>query len=171
MALGNSTSHYGSVTKFLHWVMALGILTMIPLGIIAHDAPFDSSDALARKALLFSVHKTLGVALFFAALSRIFWALSQPKPALLNSEKPVESFLAGLVHWMLYASLVGVPLSGWIGHAATTGFAPIWWPFGQSLPFVPKDEAVAHVFSWLHFVLLLALVGRRWGMRQAVPVD
>ena len=162
---------YGTVTKTFHWLTALLILTVIPLGVIANELPYETNEELALKAWLFSLHKTLGVALFFAALVRIFWALSQPKPALLNSEKPVEGFLAGLVHWMLYASLVGVPLSGWIGHAATTGFAPIWWPFGQSLPFVPKDEAVAHVFSWLHFVLLLALVGRRWGMRQAVPVD
>ena len=51
-----------------------------------------------------------------------------------------------------------MPLTGWIGHAATTGFAPIWWPFGQSLPFVPKDEGIAHLFSGLHQVLERLLI-------------
>jgi polyisoprenoid-binding protein YceI len=52
-----------------------------------------------------------------------------------------------------------VPLSGWVHHASTTGFAPIWWPFGQSLPFVPKDEGVAQITATLHFLLQWVLVG------------
>ena len=43
---------------------------------------------------------------------------------------------------MLYASLVLVPLTGWLHHAASEGFAPILWPFGQNLPFVPKSPAL-----------------------------
>ncbi|MEP1933712.1 MAG: YceI family protein, partial [Roseibium sp.] len=46
---------------------------------------------------------------------------------------------------------------GWIHHAATTGFAPIWWPFGQSLPFVPKDDIIAGWFAGLHHVLIAVL--------------
>jgi len=67
--------------------------------------------------------------------------------------------LAEIVHWLLYISLVIVPLSGWLHHAADTGFAPIYWPFGDSLPFVPKSEAVSAFFSGWHFVFtkILAL--------------
>jgi polyisoprenoid-binding protein YceI len=54
--------------------------------------------------------------------------------------------------------LVLVPLSGWIHHSATTGFAPIWWPFGQSLPFVPKSESLAEVTAGLHIVFERVLV-------------
>ncbi|MGJ8556346.1 MAG: cytochrome b/b6 domain-containing protein, partial [Sulfitobacter geojensis] len=97
-------------------------------------------------------HKTLGVTAFFVALARILWAISQPKPGLLNADKPAESFAAELVHWMLYAALVIVPLSGWISHAAASGFAPIWWPFGQNLPLVPKSTGIEHIFGSLHWV-------------------
>jgi hypothetical protein len=45
-----------------------------------------------------------------------------------------------------------VPLSGWVHHAATTGFAPIWWPFGQSLPFVPVDATVAATAGAMHWL-------------------
>lgn len=158
MSLSNTNTTYGSVTKALHWLTALLILTVIPLGVIAHEMGYDTSDQLSRKALLFSLHKTVGVTIFFVALIRIGWAFSQTKPGLLNAEKPAESFLAQLVHWMLYASLVIVPLSGWVHHASTEGFAPIWWPFGQDLPFIPKSESLAHVTATFHMVFERVMV-------------
>lgn len=162
MALNNSATRFGAVAKSFHWIIALGIIAVIPLGIIAHDAPFGTVEELALKANLFSAHKTIGVVIFVAALARILWALSQPKPVPLHPERKLETFLAETVHWLLYGSLVIVPLAGWIHHAATSGFAPIWWPFGQSLPFVPKSEQVSHIASVLHVVfervLLVSLI-------------
>lgn len=154
----NTPSRYGIVTRSFHWLTALLIVTLIPLGIIANGLPYETNAELAQKALLFSLHKTLGVTVFFVALARIGWAISQPKPAPLHPNRKAETFLAALVHWLLYASLVLVPLTGWIHHAATTGFAPIWWPFGQSLPFVPKDDVTAHTFAALHIIFERVLV-------------
>ncbi|WP_298256694.1 cytochrome b/b6 domain-containing protein [uncultured Litoreibacter sp.] len=148
----NSKTTYGSVTKSFHWLTALLVISMIPLGIYANGLPFDSGPELAHKAQMFSLHKTLGVFIFFVALARILWAVSQPKPGLLNADNWLEATLAELVHWTLYGSLVLVPLTGWVHHAATTGFAPIWWPFGQGLPFVPKDDGLAHNFAALHII-------------------
>lgn len=147
----SATTTYGTVTKAFHWLTALLILTVIPLGVIANDLPYETNEELALKAQLFSFHKTLGVIIFFVALGRIVWALSQTKPTGLHPERKIESFLADLVHWLLYLSLVAVPLTGWIHHAATTGFAPIWLPIGQDLPLVPKDEGVAKLFAGLHW--------------------
>ncbi|MEL6452040.1 MAG: cytochrome b/b6 domain-containing protein [Pseudomonadota bacterium] len=157
MALTNTHSRYGAVAKTFHWLTALLILSLIPMGVIANGMPYDTSEELAAKAWLFSLHKTLGVTVFFVALARIAWALSQPKPGLLNADRKLESFAAETVHWLLYGSLVLVPLSGWVHHAATTGFAPIWWPFGQSLPLVPKSEGVAATFAGAHWVLTKVL--------------
>lgn len=145
------------MSKTFHWLTALLIIALIPMGWIANQMPYDTSQELARKAWLFSLHKTLGVAVFAVALARIGWALSQPKPGLLNGARKVESLAAETVHWLLYGSLVVVPLSGWIHHAATTGFAPIWWPFGQNLPLVPKSESVAAAFAGTHWVLTKVL--------------
>jgi cytochrome b561/polyisoprenoid-binding protein YceI len=158
MAIANTTTGYGAVARGFHWLTALLILTAIPLGLIANAIPLDSDVAVAQKTLLFSIHKTVGVAVFFVALGRILWALTQPHPAPLHPDRKVETFLASTVHWTLYASLVLVPLSGWLHHAATTGFAPIWWPFGQSLPFVPVDYRVAEFFASWHWVFTKVLV-------------
>jgi len=144
----NSTTTYGSVTKSFHWLIAALVITMIPLGIVANGM----ADADPLKPTLFSLHKTVGLFIFFVALARILWAITQPKPAHLHPDRKAETFLATLVHWLLYASLVLVPLSGWVHHAATTGFAPVWWPFGQGLPGIPVSDSVAHIAASLHII-------------------
>lgn len=152
MSARNSDTRFGTVTRTFHWLVALLILTAIPLGVIANQLPYDSAEALARKATLFSWHKTLGLAAFFLGLARILWALVERHPVPLHPERKAELTLAGLVHWLLYVSLVAVPLSGWVHHAAVTGFAPILWPFGQTLPFVPQSEPVATAAGAAHWV-------------------
>lgn len=152
MTARNSDQSFGTVTRVFHWLTALLILTAIPLGVIANQLPYDSAEALARKAQLFSLHKTLGVAAFLLGVGRILWALFERHPVPLHPGRKVELTLAGAVHWLLYISLVAVPVSGWVHHAAVTGFAPILWPFGQTLPFVPQSEAVGTAAGAAHWV-------------------
>lgn len=159
MPLTNTARDYGSVTKTFHWLTALLILTALPLGYFAQQAPLDTGEEIAHKAWLFSLHKTVGIAAFFVGVLRILWSMAQTRPGLLNAEDRLEAHAAHTVHWLLYGSMVLVPLTGWIHHAATTGFAPIFWPFGQSLPFVPKSESLAALTSSLHFLFMLVLVG------------
>ncbi|NQZ74297.1 MAG: cytochrome b/b6 domain-containing protein [Dinoroseobacter sp.] len=175
MAIGNTTSTYGSVTKTFHWLTALLIFTAFPLGILAHDAPFDTSDELTRKALLFSLHKTVGVMAFFTALLRMLWALTQKRPGLLNADHRLEAFAAETAHWVLYGCMLLVPLTGWIHHAAAEGFAPIWWPFGQALPFIPKDAQLSAIFGSIHTtltpVLALTILAHIGGALKHAIID
>jgi cytochrome b561/polyisoprenoid-binding protein YceI len=158
MSLANTPQSYGAVARTLHWLTALLILTAIPLGLIASDLPYDTADALAQKAQTFSLHKTVGVAALAVAALRILWALTQTRPAPIHPGRRWETRLAELVHWALYIALVAVPLSGWIEHAATTGLAPILWPLGQDLPFIPKSEALAHAMAGVHEVFGKVLI-------------
>ena len=162
MAATNTTTHYGWVSKTFHWLTALLIVTVIPLGVVAGRWPYETSQELTQKLLLFSIHKTVGVTIFFVALARILWGLTQTRPGLLNADKRGEAVLATLVHWLLYISLVVVPLTGWITHAASEGYAPIWWTFGQNLPLVPKSKVIADIFGTFHVgfekILLVALL-------------
>lgn len=152
MSLSNTSTRYGSVTRAFHWLTALLVMTLIPVAIVAYRLPYETSEQLALKAWLFSLHKTLGITVFFVALLRIVWAITQPKPAGLHPERKAETFVAETAHWLLYGSLVLSPLTGWIHHAATTGFAPIWWPLGQDLPMVPKSDSVAAIFGGFHWL-------------------
>ncbi|MDP2083985.1 MAG: cytochrome b/b6 domain-containing protein [Gemmobacter sp.] len=158
MTWTNTDIRYGRIARGLHWLTAGLILTTVPLGLWAESLPFGTSEELAWKAQVFSVHKTLGVAAFFVGVARIIWALTQPHPAPV-SRKAAEVWLAGVMHGVLYGALVLVPLSGWVHHAATTGFAPILWPFGQGLPLVPKSESVAEVAGVAHWLFTKLLIG------------
>lgn len=150
MSLSNTSRSYGSAARALHWAVALLVLANIPLAFWAEGLPRTSDADAALLARVYSAHKTIGIAVLMLAVARILWALSQPKPVPLHPERRLETFAAEAVHWSLYAAILVLPLSGWIGHAASTGFAPILWPFGQSLPFVPKSEGLAHLAGALH---------------------
>lgn len=160
--LRDSPTEFGAVTKTLHWIMALAVLTMFALGLwasemaeslLAPGATLDE-DGAQRTALLFSLHKSLGILVLLAAILRLAWALGQRRPGLLQPGRVFEVFLARAVHALLYGCLLLAPLSGWIEHAATSGFAPILLPVGQDLPLVPKDKAVAETFAGVHRTLV-----------------
>lgn len=164
MIFGNTDRRFGAVTKTIHWLTALMILTVIPLGVIATDMAPDAvahgatEDVLNRTLMLFSLHKTVGVMIFLLSLVRIAWAIVQPAPGPLPDTPRIQTLAAQTVHWLLYGSLLLVPLTGWLYHSAATGFAPILWPFGQSLPFVPQSQTLASVFAGLHILLQRVLV-------------
>lgn len=179
MAIANSDAAYGTVARIFHWLTALLIFSAIVLGLIAttmaEGALQSDSAALARVVTLFSLHKTIGLAAFFVALLRILWALGQPHPKPLHPEKRLETALASLVHWLLYGAMVVVPLSGWVHHAAQTGYAPIWWPFGQGLPFVPQSETMASISGTIHHmgtdVLMIAIALHIAGALKHALID
>lgn len=162
MPISNTRSSYGTVAKTFHWLIALLIVTALPLGGIAtrlaHGLGESGAPDAALVAMLYSLHKTVGVTIFLVALARIAWAIAQPRPGLINGHRRVESLAAATVHWLLYGSLVAIPLTGWVHHAATSGGAPILWPFGQNLPLVPESQIVSNVARGLHHALIPVLV-------------
>ena len=155
----NTTSTFGWVERAFHWATAIGIVGAIALGVVAYEWGFDTDEALRTKAVLFSLHKTVGLTVFFLAIGRIAWAVLQPRPRPLHPEAEAETFLAGAVHWVLYGSLVIVPLLGWTHHATAEGFAPIWWPFGQTLPGLSADAGLSALLGSLHKVFAKVLAG------------
>lgn len=152
MALANTPSSYGLIARVLHWLTALLIFVAFPLGYIANNTPLTDDAAVARVFALFSLHKTLGIAALLIGLARIGWNLSQPRPAPLGHAR-WELNLAQFTHWTLSIALVAVPLTGWLAHSATPGLAPIHWPLGQSLPFVPSTLEAASLLETLHWVV------------------
>lgn len=152
----NTPRSYGSVARSLHWLTAFVILSNIALGLWAVRIPLDQ---MSLKVQVFSFHKTLGIAALVVALVRIGWALTQTRPAPVHPRRSAETLMAEAVHWTLYASMVLVPVTGWIEHAATEGYAPILWPLGQGLPLVPKSPALAMTMASVHHIFAWLLIG------------
>ncbi|WP_134726994.1 cytochrome b/b6 domain-containing protein [Paracoccus luteus] len=143
---------YDGFHRLLHWAIALLILSAIGLGLYASSLPQEGAAALAAIIQVFSVHKTVGVAVLLLALARIVWVATRPHPRPLHPERRLETLVADSVHWALYGGMVLMPLTGWLLHSAAPGegFARILWPLGQRLPGVPIDAALSERFAAFH---------------------
>ena len=170
----NTKTRYGSVARALHWAVALLILAGFALGLWGKFTP-RTADTVDLLKTIYSAHKTIGIAVLALAILRVIWALTQPRPVPIHPERKLETFAAETAHWVLYAALFIMPLSGWVMHAAEDGFAPIWWPFGQDLPFVPKSHVVAEQAATVHWaagiVLGLTLAAHIAGAFKHALVD
>ncbi|MEO0327263.1 MAG: YceI family protein [Pseudomonadota bacterium] len=153
----NTKERYGSIAQMLHWATAILILTLMPLGIYMHDLPISSSVEISQKVWLYSLHKTLGMAALTIAVIRVFWAFFSEKPAALHPERKLETFAAGFIHWILYISIILVPVVGFVHHASSVGFAPIWGPFPDGMPFIPKSVLLSQYTGLMHFVLAFSM--------------
>lgn len=156
MRLSNSEESYGLIHQLLHWTTAILILVMLPMGVYMHDLPIDTSPQINDKVWLYSLHKTIGMTALAVAIIRIAWAIIQPHPRPLHAG--MEGFAAKTVHFLLYGTIIAMPILGWLHHAAAEGFAPIWWPLSQDLAFIPKDVALSNFFKTAHFVCGVLLV-------------
>ena len=156
VGLTNTRARYGRVAQAFHWTIALLFLAQYPGGIVMHELPA-TPDWIDLKLWLYSAHKTAGIAIFALAVLRVGWALANPHPRLLNAEHRWEAFAAASIHWLLYAAILLVPLSGMLIHWTTTGYAPVWLPFPERIG-LPTTDRAAGVAITLHKALTLTVL-------------
>lgn len=151
MVLRNTNQTWGFVAQCLHWLMALLIFAMIPLGIAAKNWPLSPT-----KLELFFWHKSLGMALLGLAILRLLWRLINPTPDLPATLPRWERLAARATHALIYAIMLVMPLSGWvINSAAKIPFKVfgLW-----TLPaIVAPDKAVQIAAQQVHITLFLLL--------------
>lgn len=152
----NTATRFGSVARVFHWTIAILVLSDISLGLLGKFTP-RNGDTVDFLQLLYSTHKTIGVTVLALAVLRVIWAFMQPRPVPIHPHRHVENFVAETAHWLLYGAIFVLPLSGWMIHSAEVGFAPILWPFGQNLPFVPKSENLALLAANVHWIAGIVL--------------
>lgn len=153
MSASNSQRGYGWVAKILHWIIAVLILVAIPLGLYGNSLSEGPNLDIQKVFEVFSIHKTVGMAVLIFGLIRIIWMLTQPKPRPLHPERALETFVADVVHWALYLGMIIMPLTGWLVHSAAPGaFARILWPLGQRIPGIPQDAALSERFAAFHSI-------------------
>lgn len=104
-----ATASYDKVAKTFHWVIALAILGMLALGWTMGEIP-NGPDKFA----LYGLHKSIGIAILALSLLRLGRRLAHSAPPLPETMKICEKALAHIVHALLYAMMIGIPLSGWI---------------------------------------------------------
>jgi len=148
-------ARYTPVARTFHWVTAALVLPMAALGFVLLDLPAGRTQDLA-----FDLHRSTGVLLFVLTALRLAWRLGHPPPPLPADVPTPQRRAAGLVHALLYALLLAMPLVGWWATSAYGATIRVYGLFVLP-PLVAKDEALAERAFALHGALgivLLALV-------------
>ena len=146
---------YTSTAIALHWLIALGILATFALGLYMSDLGLSPT-----KLKLYSWHKWAGVRLFVLIVFRLGWRLTHPAPALPDSMAPLLRRAAAVSHWLLYALMLAIPLSGWLMSSAK-GFQTVWFGVLPLPDLLAKDAALGDALKEVHEFLndtLLVLV-------------
>lgn len=150
----NTIDRYGSVHKFLHWLIALSVIAMLAVGWW-----MGGLERGPDKMQIYSIHKALGVTILALMILRVLWrAINWNRPQPLQSHARWERLLAGLVHGGLYALLIAMPLSGWLMTAAANSTVNWFGLFPIPNPIGP-NENLAHVLRDLHGFLPFVIVG------------
>jgi len=97
---------YGRVAILLHWVSAVLILAMLPLGFLMQDASDGS------KLFLYRTHAVVGILILLLTLARLCWKRVDPKPA--PPPGLTGLHLRGMegIHVLLYVLLLALTVSG-----------------------------------------------------------
>ena len=152
MALRNGPDTFGLVTRVIHWLMALLILSLIALGLrLAWMEP-----SLAN-LWLYGLHKTLGLTALALVLLRILWHIVSPPPAPIGQPGWQRLFIKAW-HWTLYALMIATPIAGWAGSSAS-GIDTVFAESFTVPPLVEPNEASEFVWFILHEIFAKTLLG------------
>jgi cytochrome b561 len=104
---------YTIVARVLHWVMAILILCMIPLGLVIAT---DSGGPLQE--LLYDLHRSIGALIVPLILLRLIYRWAKPPAPLPDDIPALQQLAAHATHWCLYALLLVQPIVGWMANSA-----------------------------------------------------
>ena len=149
VALVESINRYNGVTQIIHWVSALLILCMIPLGLVMHNL----SEGTA-KDVMYNTHVSVGMVVLLVTAVRLGWLAFHRWPAPLPMLSTWRRRVFTGVHVVLYGVLVVVLLSG-VMMVVASDMSPI--P-GTIQPEAIKDVPPRMVHDLLTKVLIVALV-------------
>src|SRR5215470_17708266 len=99
--------HFTPLQRLLHWLMAIGILAMLFIGVGM------VSTVMPKYLPLVSIHKSLGITIFVLALIRLAVRLRDGAPPLPADLPEPMRLGAHLSHYALYGLMIAMPLLGW----------------------------------------------------------
>lgn len=147
--MSRPTLRFHPRARLLHWLMAPLVLAMLFIGIGM------LSTTSSAYALLLAIHKPLGATILALVLVRIVVRLRHRAPPLPADLPRVQRSAATASHWLLYALMLLMPLSGWAMLSAA-GYPVVLFTGIQLRPIAPHDAAL---FAWLrgahHWLALL----------------
>lgn len=121
MRNGNEITGYSALQIWLHWIIAI----IVAFQFLAHDGISNAWRAYARgqeasasDALMANLHLAAGLVALVIAVWRFSLRFLRGVPRLPHDRHPILHYLACAVHFLLYALLMLLPVSGLIAWLA-----------------------------------------------------
>lgn len=140
----NDETRYGRLSIALHWLTAAVLVGVYAFIELRGYWPKGSATRDGMKQL----HFMFGLAVLLLVSARLALRMLQPTPGITPAPPAWQRTLSGLVHGLLYAFMLGMPLAGWAILSAAGKPVPF---FGLELPpLVAPDRALAKQIEGLH---------------------
>jgi cytochrome b561 len=146
---------YTATAITLHWLIALLIVSGFTLGLSMVWLPLSR-----QKLQWYAWHKWIGITVFLLSCVRLGWRLWHPPPPFPPTMPHWQVRAAVVVHGLLYALVLIIPLTGWL-YSSASGVQVVYLGMIPLPDLVPRDRALAALFRTCHLTLnfsLLALV-------------
>jgi cytochrome b561 len=147
LSLLGSHSRHGSVAQFFHW------MTVVLVGAAYLLGPGGSENRVysANRTSILSWHETLGLLVLVVLILRLAWRLIDRAPE--EPSMPLWMLYASkVVHWLLYALLVAVPLTAIMG-AWYEAHPVTFLAIGSIGPLVSESHELGQTITDLHRTL------------------
>jgi len=105
---GAAALRYSRGAMWFHWVIAALIAANLFLGF------YHESFGKAATPWMMFFHKSLGITVLGLSLARLLWRLGHRPPPFDAVLRPWEALLARITHWLFYAMMIALPLTGWL---------------------------------------------------------
>lgn len=155
MALRNTQLEYGAAAKWLHWLVALGILALMVLGLLQSDM-----DSGPQRTEIRELHGSIALVVLALMTVRLAWRWGNVSPAHPAGIPGWQRASAGLVHAAIYVAVFVQIVSGAL--AVATGGKPLAFFGLLSIPLpVAKDRDAHELWEEVHeagWVAITALV-------------
>ena len=133
--MSDVTNKLSPTTKLLHWVVAVGMIGLIAVGIYMEET---------ETYALYDWHKSFGVLIVLFAVIRVIWRMKKGWPSTLGQPRQWEHLAAKLVHWALIIATLLYPISGMMMSGAGGHGIPL---FGLELLAENVDAASGEVVA------------------------
>jgi cytochrome b561 len=141
---------YDRVATWLHWLLGLGLVGQIAFGFLLDEIAPRGTPA---RSPVINLHKSIGIVLGLLLLVRLAWRLAHAAPPWPQAMSARQRRAAALGHRALYACMLLMPLSGYLGSNFSRHGVRF---FGTPLPPWGPDWPAAYAFfNGLH-------VGTAW---------
>ena len=155
MQLRNDETRYGLIAQILHWGVFLLFVGQLAFALLMLNLPISD-----LKWTFYDLHKAFGISVFFVVLFRIFWRLSNARPKFPAGLPAWQRRAAKASHMTLYACMLVMPVSGYIGSKAG-GFKASWFGVVELPDLFGKSETINFWAEAVHTAtayFLLALI-------------